>query len=380
MPFLRRLLGRNSGHGSDHHVGSIAPPEVPAAPLVNRLVSTLAQDEELLPVPVLAWSVRRLQAIFSQLQQAPNQQALEDAQAARMCFTRFWLSAPLDQLETLYAGPIGQAYRLMLSGVLPALPLNADDERWKAALSQKLLKAFGSHETTNLLLAVLPYYDLNAMRVADPLRQVPEWLQRDYAERCDPQLLDTLRQKAASRQPASPAGPALLAPSEAQPAPRLSNQTLPVLGELRGEAGMALIQNNEFLGRMSGLINLYAIDPGDAELKQELSGLRRQVAQVWLDVDTPQLEALYRTPFGQLTQNLIASGFCREPLPPEEDAARRQLGLIVSELSHARALNALVAALMYYPPSKVNVAGVERSLPPWLVQELTTLKNRSASS
>ncbi|MDM7937831.1 MAG: hypothetical protein QUV06_10270 [Cyanobium sp. CZS 48M] len=374
MSLLSRLLGRRHSTTSE---APLALPTTPAPPVVNRLVDTLPSTDVDLPIEVVAWTVRRLQGIFSQLNESPNQQALEDGQAARLCFTRFWLTAPVDLLETLYEGPIGQAYRLMLSGVLPALPLNAEEQRWKTGLSQRLAKAFGSHETTNLLLAVMPYYDLNSMRVSDPLRQIPEWLQADYAERCDPQFLQVLRSRQAKRskadQPASQ--PALLAPSEAPAVAR----TLPLLSERRGSEAMTLIQDNEFLGRMSGLINLYAIDPSDAELKAELSALRRQVAQIWLDVDTPQLEDLYRTPFGQLTQNLIGSGFSREPLAADEEVAKRQLGLVVGEMSHPRAVNALLAALLFYSPKKVNFSGSERLVPSWLLQELQQLRQRMSA-
>lgn len=374
MPFLRRLLGLPIPAST---AGRSTSEPLPEPSSVNRLVSSNPEHNASLPIEPLAWSVRRLQDIFSKLNNSPNQQALEDAQAARLCFTRFWLTAPVDCLETFYSGPIGEAYRLMLGGVLPALPLNEKEKCWKTGLSQRLAKAIGSNETTNLLLAVMPYYDLNTMRVADPLRQVPEWLQVDYAERCDPQLLVVLRSRQGQRSKAvKPSSqPALLAPSAASTVAR----NLPLLSERRGNEAMALIQDNEFLGRMSGLINLYAIDPSDAELKAELNVLRRQVGQIWLDVETSQLESLYRTPFGQLTQNLIGSGFSREPLDAEEEAAKRQLGLLVGEMSHPQALNALIAALLYYSPLKVNLGGSERSLPSWLVQELHQLRLRMST-
>ncbi len=379
MPSLRRLFGR--GKASDQ------PSSPHPAPQVNRLVSTLPDGAAALPVDLVPWSVKRLQVIFQQLNQSPNQQAVEDAQAARSCFTRFWLTAPLDFLELLYTGPIGQAYRLMLNGVLPALPLSPADERCKAALTQRLHKAIGHHETTNLLLAVMPYYDHNAMKVADPLRQVPEWLLADYAERCDPKLKAMLLKRAPQANGAAgPAPTALLGPAS-QPALRPVGSSgngggtaqLPLLSQRRGPEGLALIQDNEFLGRMSGLINLYAIDPSDAELKRELAGLRRQVGQIWLDVDTQQLQTLYRAPFGQLSQNLIGSGFSREPLAAEDEAARRQLGAIVGSMQHPRALNALMAALLYYPAGRVNLSAAEGTLPEWLVQELNLLRSRAHS-
>lgn len=375
MPSLRSLFGRGSrSHGRLESEPPVEPVPAAVAQSVNRLVSSIPQDEIELPMEITAWSVRRLQTIFTQLDQSPNQQAVQDAQAARTCFTRFWLSAPLDCLEILYSGPIGEAYRLMLRGVLPALPLRPIDERWKAGLSQRLLKAFEHHETPNLLLAVMPYYDRNAMKVADPLRQIPKWLLGDYAERCDPQLLQKLRLRQQGGNGSTGSSPAMLAPAPAQ----TDTRPLPLFSEKRGEACLPLIQDNEFLGRMSGLINLYAIDPSDAELKRELAVLRRQVAQIWLDVDPGQLETLYRAPFGQLSQNLIGSGFSREAIPPEEDAARRRLGEIVATMRHPRALNALMAALLYYPASKVNLSSADEVLPEWLLQELTTLRSRAS--
>ncbi len=378
MPSLRSLFGRGShSHGRQTSEPDLEPVPAAVALSVNRLVSSSPQDEIELPMEITAWSVRRLQTIFTQLDQSPNQQAVQDAQAARSCFTRFWLSAPVDCLEILYSGPIGEAYRLMLRGVLPALPLRPIDERWKAGLSQRLLKAFEHHETPNLLLAVMPYYDRNAMKVADPLRQIPKWLLGDYAERCDPQLLQKLRLRQQGGTGSTAAGgvPALAPASPSSPA---DNRPLPLFSEKRGEACLPLIQDNEFLGRMSGLINLYAIDPTDAELKRELAVLRRQVAQIWLDVEPENLETLYRAPFGQLSQNLIGSGFSREAMPAEEDAARRRLGEIVTSMRHPRALNALMAALLYYPANKVNLSSAEKVLPEWLLQELTTLRGRAS--
>ncbi|MFO8238397.1 MAG: hypothetical protein R6U00_09165 [Prochlorococcaceae cyanobacterium] len=344
-------------------------------------MSTAPQVSDPLPFEATPWAVQRLRLIFEQITQSPNQQALQDAQAARLCFTRFWLSAPVDHLEVLYRGPIGEAYRLMLRGVLPALPLSAEDERWKKGLSQRLQKGFGGYETTNLLLAVMPFFDLNTMKVADPLRQIPEWLLNDYAERCDPMLLEQLRARQGSVGQSTPQ----LNPSNkngtlpAGSSPALQ-RGLPLFWEQGGKEALNQITDPEFLGRMSGIINLYAIDPKDNELKGELARLRRMVAQVWLDLETEQVQSLYRTPFGQLTQNLVGSGFYKEPLSDQERNARAELGQILAEMRHPKAVNALIAALLYYPPSKVNLRGGEKLIPGWLLQEITALQNRMMAS
>lgn len=390
MPFFRRLLGI-APHAEKEAEAKPAveftsrppamEPQRPAstAEPVNRLVSSAPPMSEELPFEVTPWAVQRLRLIFEQINQSPNQQALLDAQAARLCFTRFWLSAPVDHLEVLYRGPIGEAYRLMLGGVLPALPLSAEDERWKSGLSQRLQKGFGGYDTTNLLLAVLPFFDRNTMKVADPLRQLPEWLLDDYADRCDPVLREQLRNaRSGGSWPGKPAPRLAAARGGSSVAP--TQLQLPVFWERGGKEALDRITDPEFLGRMSGIINLYAIDPKDNELKDELAQLRRMAAQVWLDLDSDQLESLYRTPFGQLTQNLVGSGFHKEPLSDQERSARGELAQILAEMSHPKAVNALMAALLYFPPNKVNVKGGEKFIPSWLLQEITVLQNRLASS
>ena len=324
------------------------------------------------PLDVTPWSAARLIAIFDRLNRQPDRSSLSEARAARECLSRFWLAAPVDQLEALYAGAIGRAQRDLLSSILPALPLEPEEERWKATLTQYLLDSFERHESTNVLLALLPYYDRAGIRVADPQKQIPAWFLADYAERCDPALAEQLRQRQQRQRPALPGAGAPMGAVGALMPP------LPDLAPLQGADAMALIGDSAFLGRVSGLINLYAIDPGDSELQRELATERRQVAQVWLDVETEQIEPLYRTPFGQLTANLIASGFAREPIGPEEESVRQQLGAVLGELDHPRSLNALMAAMLYFPAGAVSLGRTATSrLPGWLLVELEQWRNRS---
>ncbi len=334
--------------------------------------------------PINPWSAARLAAIFQQFGQTPTAQLLVEAQGARHCLSRFWLAAPVDQLEVLYGSPIGQCYRLLISGPLSDQPLLPEEERWKAELSQRMLSRFDRPETFSLLLAAIPYFQRGKMRVADPLRQIPRWFLPDYATLFDPSLLQHLRR---------PVG--LLGPSGAMPAgvpmgiptgvpmgvptgiPQGLNQvaqfSAPAIAPRRGNEAMGLIQNKEFLGRMSGLVNLYTIDPSDAEVKRELSALRRQMGQIWLDVNPDQLQALYQTSFGQLFRNLMASGFGREPLGPEDQQLRAQLAPFVADMQKPGALASLLAVLPFYPPGNIQFGGGEQFIPPWLLQDLPNL-------
>ena len=134
---------------------------------------------------------------------------------------------------------------------------------------------------------------------------------------------------------------------------------------------VALIGDAAFLGRVSALVNLYAIDPHDPEVGRDLNRSRRQMAQVWLDVQADQLESLYRTPFGQLTDNLIASDFAKDPLGIDDITMRHQLAQVASDLRDPHALNALMAALLYYPIKQVKLPATKDLLPPWLSQSLS---------
>lgn len=310
------------------------------------------------------WSIARLTVITAEVIDRPCQAALEAARSARSCLSRFWIAAPLDALETLFSGPIGEVYRQLLAGALPALPLTAAESAWRDQLAAVLAAGFEQPGSVNALLALLPYLDREAMQVTNPLQHLPAWLVPLYAERCDPGL---------SAQPSSARTMPQLPPVSALPPP------LPELAPITGAAAMALIGDAGFLGRVNGLINLYGLDPGDPEICRDLGLGRRQVAQVWLDVESEQLESLYRTPFGQLTDTLIASPFLREPLSPDERALRQQLAELAADLQHPRALNALIAALLYYPMDQVSLPADPDLLPPWLAESLTRLGARAAS-
>lgn len=343
-----------------------------------REPETTGKSPGVLP-PITPWSAARVAAIFQQFGQNPTQQHLVEAQGARHCLSRFWLSAPVDQLEFLYRSPIGQCYRMLISGPMSNQPLLPEEERWKAELSQRMLSRFDRPETFNLMLAAIPYFPRGAMRIADPLHQIPRWFLPDYASLFDPSLLQRLRQ---------PAG--LLGPSGGVPVPagipqRLAEPrpqafTPPAIAPRRGNEAMALIQNKEFLGRMSGLVNLYTIDRSDAEVKRELAALRRQMGQIWLDVNSDQLQALYQTSFGQLFRNLMASGFGREPLGPDDQQLRAQLAPMVADMTKPGALPVLLAVLPFFPPGKIQFGGGEQFIPPWLLQDIASLSRTPVSS
>jgi hypothetical protein len=322
------------------------------------------------------WSTSRLIAILRRAQSDPTPLAFEEARLARQCLSQFWLQAPVDQLEFLYGSAIGDCYRLLLSSGLSEQPLLPEEQTWRRTLAERLSASFERPETPNLLLGLMPYFPPGKMRVEDPQRQVPAWLLQDYARLFDPALLARVWQPAGLLNPVGQSygpAPGLGMRGPAQPA-QPAQPALPRLTQQRGAEALAIVQDPDFQRRMSGLINLFVIDPNDAQVLAQLAELRRLLGQIWLDAQPAQMEALYSSPqFGRLYQELLASGFSRVLFQEEDRFLRNQLAAFVADMSAPGSLNALMAVLPFYPPGKIAFGGGEQHLPAWLRQQMATL-------
>ena len=314
------------------------------------------------------WSMARLASIFRDAQRYPTADSLQQARHGRHCLSCFWLSAPVDQLEEFYGGQLGDLQRSLLAGPLPQQALAADELQWRDQLAKQLKHHAEAPERLNVLLALMPYYPPMRMRMEDPLEQVPDWLLRDYASYCDPELKARLQGPAGYLQPSAASG-------DGDGAPDLLGGAapLPPLSERRGQDAMGWFEQAEAVNRMAALINLYSLDPADQTTREELAGLRGTIAQLWLDVSPDQLEQLYRTPVGTVTRSLMVSGFSAELVDEQDAAARRALAAQVEDLSQPQAINSLLAALLYFPAGKVTFEAGVKFIPPWLREELARM-------
>ncbi len=343
-------------------------------------------------IELTPWSATRLASIFKNLQSAPSGKVLGEARRARQCLSRFWLQAPVDQLEGLYRSPVGQCYRMLLKTSLPSLPLLTEEQQWREGLAQKLSRSMNRPESVNLLLAAMPYFERGKMRLLNATDVVPQWLIGDYSALFDPGLARLLSRPAGLLGPAGTAAagrrvaPQQLqargpigggAPSAMQPGvQQVPAMPLPVIAQRRGNEALALVQNQDYIGRMSGLINLYTIDPSDAEVKRELIGLRRQMGQIWLDLNPAQLQSLYQSSFGQLYRNFLGCGFSREAMIPEDQQLRTQLARYVGNMAQPKAINALLASLPFFTPGRIQFGGGEQFIPPWLLADINALNGQ----
>ena len=309
-----------------------------------------------LDLQLRAWSATRLATIFRQAERQPSSDNLLEARYARHCLSSCWLTAPVDLLEDWYVGSLGDLQRSLLSGPLPQQPLSPDEQQWRDRLARELEQRFEAPQRLNLVLALLPYYPPLTMTVEDPIEQLPEWLLRDYAVYCDPDLKVRLEGPAGYLQPSEP-----------------DTAELPVLSERRGQEAMAWLEQPEIVNRLAALINLYGLDPADTATRTELAGVRNTLAQLWLDVVPAQLEPLYRSVVGQLTRSLIASGFSREDVAGDEPVIRRLLAAQLEDLSQPRAINSLLAVLLYVPLQQVEIEAGQQFVPAWLLADLQQL-------
>ena len=230
-----------------------------------------------------------------------------------------------------------------------------------------MLQADQASQKLNLLLAVMPYFPPRSFGVEDPLTTLPRWLLRDYVAYCQPELRHQLD---------GPAGLLNAAPASATPpAPAIRSAaapTLPPLTDRRGEAALNWLQDEAVITRLKALVNLYGLDPGDAGTLEELAGLRRVLAQLWLDVDGSQVAMLYQTAVGLMTRSLHTAGFGRELLDDDDRQVRRVLAPQVEDLRQPEAVKKLLALLPFCPAGSITLTAAE-GVPEWLLKELSGL-------
>ena len=326
--------------GGQARIDLVAPSRVPLT-----VPTRAGLEASVIPAP---WSVARLQALFEALANQPSRASDQAARLARHQLSKFWLAAPVDQLRLFYEGEIGDLQRLQLTGPLVQQDLASDEIRWRDQLLQRLEDPTRAAERVNLLLALMPYTQPRKLSVADPLSTLPDWLLNDYCVYCEPDL-------------AAPVG--LLEPAEPQ------TPEIEPLTERRGEEAMVWFRDEAVVASMQELIQAYRADPTAADTLEELAGLRRVLAQLWLDVEPVQLQTLSDTAVGEVTQALIGSGFSAVLQTQDDVSAREQLAADPVDLSPPGVEGRVVAALLFLPPGAVQLESTE-GLAPWLIEIL----------
>ncbi|WP_333428936.1 O-linked N-acetylglucosamine transferase family protein [Microcoleus sp. F4-D5] len=142
----------------------------------------------------------------------------------------------------------------------------------------------------------------------------------------------------------------------------------------------------DFFDRLSNAVKLYQRNSSNISAISELRQIRKQIADFWLNIPAENLETSYKTDPGKSYQIMLSSGFQRQPMMESEQIFLRQLTQISKGLVHPKAVNALLAAMLYFPPGTMRIPDARNRLPHWLIGDYeqffetdATVKSESSS-
>lgn len=133
-------------------------------------------------------------------------------------------------------------------------------------------------------------------------------------------------------------------------------------------------------------VQLYQRNSSNISAISQLRQIRKQIADFWLNVPTENLEATYKSAAGKSYQMLLHSYFQHQAMMEGEQIFLQQLTQISKGLVHPKAVNALLAAMLYFPPGTMRIPDARNRLPHWLIRDYEqvfetedTVENKSSS-
>ncbi|MBE9187290.1 glycosyltransferase [Microcoleus sp. LEGE 07076] len=119
--------------------------------------------------------------------------------------------------------------------------------------------------------------------------------------------------------------------------------------------------------KLSNAVQLYQRNSSNISLISELRQIRKQIADYWLNLPAENIETSYQGAPGNSYKILLESGFQRQPMIESEQIFLQQLTQISKGLVHPKAVNALLAAMLYFPPGTMRIPDARNRLPHWLI-------------
>lgn len=287
---------------------------------------------------------------------------------------RFWLSIPIDQLQFLWSGSIGDVTRQLAANLSNTYELSPEQLKLRDDLNQKVgALGVGDPFAHQLIVALFPLSPPGLFKIANASKHLPAWLLNSYVTLYETpqQNVTVLGGPVATPQPSASTTPNAAGPSSL-PEPDFG----PFPTSLSD-----LVTNRIQLNRMLGLSNLYYIDPEDQDITRELLGFRRSLAALIQASPEADLERVWSTDFGDRYWSLVRSGVQSVALDPDDQVIKAQaterLNSSGGGFGSDKALNAFFVALMYYPPTAIRVENPEQKLPAWLLKSYSSLMEQS---
>jgi len=121
--------------------------------------------------------------------------------------------------------------------------------------------------------------------------------------------------------------------------------------------------------KLSNAIKLYQRNSSNISAISELRQIRKQTVDFWLNLPAENLETAYKNADGKNYQILLVSGFQKQAMMEDEQIFLQQLTQISKGLVHPKAVNALLAAMLYFPPETMRIPDARNRLPHWLIKD-----------
>ena len=264
---------------------------------------------------------------------------------------RFWLAAPLDQLEALWNSHYGQLTQQLVRELSPEHVFSTEEVALRNAIGQQLHQGGLTQPlAVQLMLANFLLSPPGLLTINNVEQFFPTWLAVTYKN-----LYTTEKATPASAQ-VQPVGQ-LPEPPDFGPFPATLQE---------------LSANRIHLNRLLGLSNLYYIDPEDHDIRDELVDLRRDLVTAIERCPEQELEHLWASELGERYWALVRSGIQREALSTEDEAQKQKAVTSLNPQAGGGfgtpgALNAFLIVMAYLAPGTMKVDDAERKIPAWLL-------------
>ena len=283
----------------------------------------------------------------------------------------FWLACPDDSLDGLWNSPAGQATREMVAQLTPTTFFSEPQLALRNRLGSFLQQGFQQPGAVKAVIASFLLSPPGRFRILNPESHLPAWLVPSYRSLYE-QGQPTLALPPQAQQPAP------------QPQPAATALPQPDFGAMPSTLE-ELTQNRLQLNRLLGLSNLYYIDPEDGEIRDELTKLRKDLAQLILQADESRLGGFFSGDFGDRYWALVRSGIQKEPLAQtdeqiKQEATRRLSPSHGGGFGQPGSIQAFLVAMTYYQPGSMQVDQAEQKLPTWLLSNYQTIFSQAIAA
>ncbi len=302
-------------------------------------------------LPQTAWSTQNLHA-----------------QGQREALVKFWLAAPTDLLETLWATPVGNATTELVRQLKDDSQLLPAQIDFRNRINEKLSQGLQQPLAPQMLLANFLYSPIGRLQIANPDQQLPAWFVAIYRN-----LYEGGPSSSIASEPVTS--------TQQSPKNITSENDLNVFPSTLQE----LVSNRIQLNRMLGLSNLHYIDPEDQEILEELLDLRRSFANAIQNCSEDLLQGLWVNDLSDRYWAMVRSGIQKQKMSMLDEQIKQAA---VTKLSPAQgggfdqpgSIGALLIAMLYFEPGTMQVNDPEKNIPAWLLENFQQIFMQALSA